>query len=520
MTVPNPDESVHLPSAVPDANPNRRLRLLTSLGVLILTCILYAPRLKDFFLSDDFSLLWTCIRPDGFFANNGWLTGSAESWTSAFRFMPASSLSGLLIYQFTGTDPLGWHLTNLLLHLINAVLVGVLLRRFLRSHWAAIGASALFAVHFIHAEPVIWISGRTSVLVTTFILAALVVESKPRGRTWGAARWAGLLLALLAYMTKEDAAVLPLLLWLVPTTSMTAFECLQKRPGWIRAELSELRVRAKALWPYWIMGGVYLVTRLGAIAQATSEAAYRIELSWNVIKNALFVCVANLFPLGFRTALEHWNKWYKSGELSAIPNFLLSHQGFVVGAVVAAIIWLTMILWGNRAARRLAIFMFVAAGPILLFRGTGERLVYLSSVGSAAAIAAVFAGWHVAFRETLGRPGRYIAAALVVILVVLNASWLRQKAANWETASQVSQTITSAARALAKDFPRGARIQVSGLPDNVDGAWVFRTSFQYAFAIYADRPDVTVIPTTEASALSPGELRRFRWDGGAFVPVD
>ena len=70
MTVPNADEPAHHPSAITAVDPNWRLHLLALFGVLILTCFLYAPRLKDFFLSDDFSLLWTCVRAEGFFANN------------------------------------------------------------------------------------------------------------------------------------------------------------------------------------------------------------------------------------------------------------------------------------------------------------------------------------------------------------------------------------------------------------------------------------------------------------------
>lgn len=520
MTVHPDNETLQ---SAPDASSDdslRRTHFFALAAALLFSFVLYSPRLRDFFLSDDFGFLWACVRPEGFFANSGWLSGNVAAWPSLFRFMPGYSLSGFVIHLFSGLDPLGWHVANFGLHFVNAVLVGVLVSRFVRSRWTAVGAAALFAVHFIHVEAVVWISARTTLLVTSFMLAAIVVETRPRVKTWGPARWLGLFLALLAYLSKEDSAVLPFLLWLVPSAPMTVSDSLRRPPRWMRAEFTELRSRLRVLWPYWLMGGVYLLTRFGAISQATQETAYRIEINLNIIKNALFVCVANLFPLDFRTALENWNRWYKSGEWSALPDFLMAHPGMIVGVLVASGFWLAVLLFGNRVARRLAVVTFVAAGPILLFRGTGERLVYLSSVASTGVLASILAGWHGAFREALGRAGRFVAPAILFILLGLHAGWLRHKAADWESASLLSRTITDSVRALAQDLPRNSTIQLSGLPDNVKGAWVYRTSIEYAFAVYSGRPDVKVIPASEAAVTAADSIRCYRWDGIRFVPTN
>jgi hypothetical protein len=491
------------------------------LAVLFLTIALYAPRLRDFFLSDDFGLLWACWRPGSLFVNNGWISGDSVPVPSFFRFMPCSSLSGWLIYGFSGLNPFGWHLANLVFHLLNSLLLGLLVRRVIRSDWAAVAAGALFAVHYVHAEPVVWISGRSVLLVAFFVLAAIVAETRSRRCVWGAGRWIGLVLSVLAFLSKEDSIVLPFLLLLIPADPMTVSETLHSPPRWLRAELAQLKSRARHLWPYWVLAGVYLLTRLGAITQATQEQAYRLELSFNVVKNALFVCVANLFPIDFRTSLEAWNRWYKAGEESALPVYLVSHPGIIVAVAVAVIFWLAVVLWGNRAARRMAVLMIVAALPILFFRGTGERLLYLSSAGSAAALGVMLAGWHSSFSGAFGRLGRLIAPCAAILLILLHASWLREKQANWETAAGLSRAIVDGAADLGRTLPPGATIQLTGLPDNIGGAWVFRSSIESAFRIYAGRPDVTVIPEqSDLPDTAQGALLRYRWDGTGFVPSD
>jgi len=169
----------------------------------------------------------------------------------------------------------------------------------------------------------------------------------------------------------------------------------------------------------------------------------------------------------------------------------------------------------------MTVMMMVAALPILLFRGTGERLLYLASAGSTGAIAVMLAGWHISFRESLGRAGRLIAPSVAIVLILLHASWLREKQINWQTASGLSRAIVDASADIGPSLPPGAVIHLSGLPDNVGGAWIFRTSIESAFRIYTGRLDVTVV--RELSDLPDslkGPCRDYHWDGTAFVPVE
>ena len=58
--------------------------------------------------------------------------------------------------------PGGYHLTNLLLHAANTVLLFVLFRRMTGATWRSAFVAALFALHPLHVEPVAWVAaGRT-----------------------------------------------------------------------------------------------------------------------------------------------------------------------------------------------------------------------------------------------------------------------------------------------------------------------------------------------------------------------
>jgi tetratricopeptide (TPR) repeat protein len=72
-----------------------------------------------------------------------------------------------------GPDPRGFHLTNLLLHAANAGLLFLALRSLTGAFWRSLAVAALFAVHPLRAESVVWVAERKDVLSTFFGLLAL-----------------------------------------------------------------------------------------------------------------------------------------------------------------------------------------------------------------------------------------------------------------------------------------------------------------------------------------------------------
>ena len=132
-----------------------RLRVGISLALAALTLVVFAPVRHFGFLSWDDPSYVTQNRPvlDGLTWHGvawAFTTGHASNWH------PLTWLSHMLDVQMYGVSPGGHHVTSLLLHLVNALLLfGVLCRMMGRSTvWLCAFVEALLAVHPLHVESV------------------------------------------------------------------------------------------------------------------------------------------------------------------------------------------------------------------------------------------------------------------------------------------------------------------------------------------------------------------------------
>jgi tetratricopeptide (TPR) repeat protein len=86
---------------------------------------------------------------------------------------PLTSISHMLDYQLYGSNAFGHHLTNLILHAVNAILLFLILSWMTDSIWKSAFVAALFALHPLHVESVAWASERKDVLSTLFWLLTI-----------------------------------------------------------------------------------------------------------------------------------------------------------------------------------------------------------------------------------------------------------------------------------------------------------------------------------------------------------
>ncbi len=91
---------------------------------------------------------------------------------------PLTWLSHMLDCQIYGLSPRGHHLTNVLFHIINTLLLWYLLFSATRKYWQSIFVAALFALHPLHVESVAWIAERKDLLSTLFMLGALILYTR------------------------------------------------------------------------------------------------------------------------------------------------------------------------------------------------------------------------------------------------------------------------------------------------------------------------------------------------------
>ena len=153
------------------------------------------------------------------------LTWSGVTWAfsscHSANWHPLTWLSHMLDVQLYGLQPLGHHLTSVLFHFANTLLLFLLLHRMTGALWRSALVAALFALHPLRVESVAWVAERKDVLSTFFGLLCLLAyaryaqESKvqsPRSKVF-------YVLALVTYalglMSKPMLVTLPCVLLLL-----------------------------------------------------------------------------------------------------------------------------------------------------------------------------------------------------------------------------------------------------------------------------------------------------------------
>ena len=101
----------------------------------------------------------------------------------ASNWHPLTWLSHMLDCQLYHLKPAGHHITSLLFHIANSLLLFGLLKRLTGAFWRSALVAALFALHPLHVESVAWVSERKDVLSTFFFMLTLLAYERYRERT-------------------------------------------------------------------------------------------------------------------------------------------------------------------------------------------------------------------------------------------------------------------------------------------------------------------------------------------------
>jgi tetratricopeptide (TPR) repeat protein len=342
-----------------------------------------------------------------------------ESWNWWQSLKPGSSFyyRPLLIYTFYldkhlwGLDPGFMHLGNMLLHAGNALLVFFIARRVCSAIFFKVlgllplSAALLFALHPINTESVNWVSGRTDLLATFFVLSSLLLLIRCiESRRWA---WAvpAALIFLAGVMSKEVVLFfLPAgcyLLWRWPA-------------GDAARSLTSLRIRSMTCFasPFVIgvtVYGILRFTRFGTgdagFNFVLNHYGYDLNTTLRVVFKVFGFYVKKLFvpvPLNFAITNAHdAYVWLGLATALALVAFIRLRRlavDFLVVALAliapAVIIALTKVAWTPLAERYLYLssaFWAVALAVMVCQAGPSiGRPILLTSV---ATVALTAAGW-------------------------------------------------------------------------------------------------------------------------------
>jgi protein O-mannosyl-transferase len=86
----------------------------------------------------------------------------------SYNWHPLTWISHMLDVELFGLNPGFHHLTNVILHMLNSILLFLVLEKMTGAMWRSSAVAALFALHPLHVESVAWIAERKDVLSTFF----------------------------------------------------------------------------------------------------------------------------------------------------------------------------------------------------------------------------------------------------------------------------------------------------------------------------------------------------------------
>ncbi len=330
-----------------------------------------------------------------------------------------------------GLEPYGFHVTNLVVHILCALLVWWLAVEVLRAagrdtkacNMVGVAAALVFATHPAASETVIYIWSRSTGLMSLFLLASSIFWIRGARQSRKALIIGSFCLYALAMGAKEEAAFFPVLLIAFETTLFDRDE------------------RCRRLWytlPYWVLPVLLLILRWLVAGEGLDFVSWRAgkgdEMAWVAHHRGMWSLVHLQFITECKVFLFYIGKFLWPINLSVDYGIELE-SGFpsvkaLLGAFpVIAVIAVFFLLRKNRPEISvtmaflllpIAIFFIVPVSDLMV-----DRRMYLPLAGYS-----ILTGWAFGALYTHRRKFVAVALALVVICMGLLAN---ERARIWES---------------------------------------------------------------------------------------
>ncbi|MEW5800729.1 MAG: tetratricopeptide repeat protein [bacterium] len=396
------------PSSLPYINPSVSVsristgRLILAVVLLAFLCsICFSNSVKNSLLQWDDQLY---VQDNPYIRSFSWSNLKTLFTRSYFKnYAPLHILSYQVDYHFWKFRPEGYRMVNILLHILNSILVFLLIFEWYRIYGVALAAGAIFAVHTIHVESVVWISQRKDVLSAFFFFLSLYAYSRFRKKTsqrrswhwpWYACSVGGAGLALLA---KPVTVTLPLILVLLEF-------CFHEK---------EDPLRWKAIIPFFLLAGLLAAATYRAqTAQVMHYVGDSFLLSLLLTVKVLVLYLGKLIlPLGLSS--RYVFRVLKSSDLIT-PSY------FVYALLLLLFLGGLVLLWW-RGKRHLAfpgIWFLITLLPVANLVPTStqmaDRYMYLPSVGYGLAFGLIA---FACIRWARSRESRGLLQAVCILLL-------------------------------------------------------------------------------------------------------
>jgi tetratricopeptide (TPR) repeat protein len=469
--------------------PSAVLIALRALSILAASCWIYGPSLRGDWIMDDFFYV----------AQNPMLRDVDGIWRAWFQplgfieYYPLEESVRWLQWQLWQDATLGYHLTNLFLHIAGAFLVWRLLEKF-GLRWAWLGG-LIFAIHPANVESVAWISElKNTLALPPFLLAMcfyLDYENTGRRKFYA---WS-LLLFLAAMLCKVSMASFPFVILLYAWWKRgrvgwrdlgraAPFACISLLLGLLTIacgiRYDHTHVTASAPIP---VGGL-----LSHLALAGTTAS--------------FYLVKSILPIDPMFIYPQWN---------VNPPSLLQFLPWLLFPLFVGWLWARRDTWGRHALLGLGFFAILLL-PFVGFQDASwmrftwamDHFLYFPLIGI---IGLAVAGWENGQRR-LSLPARRVAIVLLVTVLALlvweshdysrvfrgsESVWadtIRKNPSAWIAYNNLGETVARRGQITAamRDYEQALAVDplLSGPHINLGNAWQKLGRYPEAVAEYRE----------------------------------
>jgi len=366
---------------------------------------------------------------------------------------PVTWLSHILDYQLYGLHPKGHYLTNLFLHISSVLILFIVLFRMTGALWQSGFVAAMFALHPLNVESVVWIAERKNVLSTLFWLmtmwAYIHYAEKPTVKRYGLV----FLFFTLGLMSKPMLVTLPFVLLLLDYWPLRRLKFGQERGGNETSEKNTAK-RSETLRLVFEKIPLFLLTiGLGIVTFIAQKSSGNM----NYMENRTFSTrLANAMV----SYLEYFEKMIWPEKLAVFyphpGNTLSVWQGILCGVALVSITIISIRL--IRKAPYFAVGWFWYLGTLVPVIGIvqvgghamADRYAYIPLIGIFIIVA-----WGV---PELISKWRYKEKVLsisvgIIIFTLLITTW--RQVSHWKNSITIFK---HAIRVTDKKYPNTARI--------------------------------------------------------------
>lgn len=392
---------------------NAWLKIGVPILLALVTALVFSPTMFSEFLNYDDPMYVTINSPiQSGLTYKGFLWSLTDLHTNNWH--PLTWLSHMLDVQLYGLNPAGHHLTSLLLHIANTILLGLLLQWITCRFWPSWVVAALFALHPLHVESVAWVAERKDVLCAFFWLLTIWYYTKTVQRPT-LTRWLPVLSSfILALLAKPMAVTLPFVLLLLDFWPLGRWQRFPQNSFDQTTPHHPLRNLILEKWPLFSISSLAIIITIHAQKAAISSKPFTLRV-WNAIESYGSYLLKFFWPAkmaAYYPFPQSFNLWHVCGVLLLLLILTIICLALARKTPVYLVGWLWFL------GTLVPVIGLIHLGDIAM----ADRYTYLPGIG----VFIIMAWGGEAIARQLHIPAKGTAVITVAVLLTLGGLSFRQ----------------------------------------------------------------------------------------------